>query len=64
MHFAYQLLPKHSINAIISAPKQVIIINMNSALKARIKHAKKNTKMGKKLKARTKKFRETRKIQY
>jgi hypothetical protein len=37
---------------------------MNSALKARIKHAKKNTKKGKQLRAKTKKFSEKRKIKY
>ena len=37
---------------------------MNSALKSRIKHARKNTKMGKKLASKTKKLREKRKVNY
>lgn len=37
---------------------------MNSALKARIKHARKNTPKGKQLAAKTRKLKETRKIQY
>lgn len=37
---------------------------MNSALKARIKHARKNTKIGKKLRAKTFKLNNGRKVQY
>jgi hypothetical protein len=37
---------------------------MNSAIKARIKHARKNTPMGKKLRAKTWKLNNGRKVQY
>lgn len=37
---------------------------MNSALRSRIKHAKKNTPMARKLAKNTKKLREKRKIKY
>ncbi|MFA5127625.1 MAG: hypothetical protein WC457_01300 [Patescibacteria group bacterium] len=77
-HFAYfpsnmwikldnvsEVLPNIYICVII-----IVVINnnhckyMNSAIKARIKHARKNTPMGKKLRTKTWKLNNGRKVQY